>query len=42
MSSEPAVVAQGGAAHLRELRDHLLESGIASQVVCPPAGRGSS
>jgi hypothetical protein len=42
VSAEPAVVAQGGIGHLRELRDHLLERGIHAQVVRPPEGRGSA
>jgi len=42
VSEEPAVVAQGGMEHLRELREHLLALGIRSEMVCPPAGKGSA
>jgi hypothetical protein len=42
VSEEPAIVAQGGMEHLRELRDHLLALGIRSQMVRPPEGRGSA
>jgi len=41
-AQEPAIVAQGSIASLRELRELLRGRGIAAELVQPPEGRGSS
>lgn len=41
-SEQPAVVAQGSLAGMRELQDKLGARGLASELVRPPEGKGSS
>ena len=39
---EVAIVAEGNLDHVKEVRAVLSERGLASQIVAPPEGRGSS
>ena len=42
LSEDFAVVAAGGLAHVKEVRDVLSRAGLESDFVKPPEGQGSS